>query len=164
MEAIKQSLYGLNLAPYFFGTLAFVVIFALAMRKRVRSMHPRQLWILPAFIWIIAAVTLANALPQTGTQVVAFVVLVVTGLGVGVLLCLSDSLKHDPVTDTFSHRISLLSAGAASLIVALLIGYNPSNFWPGAVFIAGLVTGHSICLWRWAEYLRQAPEISHPGM
>lgn len=164
MDAITQSLYGLDLAPYLFGTLTYVVVFALLMRRRARIIHPRHLWILPAFAWIIAVSAMAMALPQTGTQVIGVVVLMITAFGIGVLLCLSDSLKHDPVADSFTQTTSLLSIGAASLIVALLIGSGFTHFWPQAVFIAGLFTGQSVCLWRWSEYLRKPPEVFHNGI
>ena len=160
MEAVKQSLYGINLAPFLFGTFAFVVSFAWLMHKRVRTMHPRQLWILPAFAWIGAIALTATALPQTGTQVVCFVVLAATGLGIGMVLRLSDSLKHDPTADVFTHKNSILSNGVAALIVALLSVDIPASFWPGAIFLSGFVTGQSLCLWRRAEYLRRAPEFS----
>lgn len=164
MDAIKQSLYGLNLAPYLFGTLTFVALFVLLTVKRVRVMQPRRLWIMPAFVWIATAAVLAVMRPQTGTQIVCFVVLAVTGFGMGVLLCLSNSLIHDPATGAFTHRSSALSNGAAALMVALLVGYSPPNFWPEIVFLAGYVSGHCACLWRWSEHLRDAPEISaHTG-
>lgn len=163
MDAIRQSLYGVNLAPYLIGALVFIAFFALLMSKRVHSMHPRRLWIWPTFAWIIAAATLVNTPPQTGTQVVGIVVLAATGFGIGVLLCLSDCLTHDAQTDAFVHKSSVLSCGAAALIVAVLI--SPSNFWPGLVFLAGFVSGQSACLWRWSEQLRNAPDFStHAGL
>lgn len=164
MDAIRQSLYGLNLAPLVLGTLAFVVTFALLMRRRVQVMHPRQLWVLPTFAWIIAAGAMGKTLPQTGTQLVGLLVLGVTGFGIGAVLCLSDSLKHNPATDSFTHSASVLSIGAASLIAAILIGSGFSHFWPEAVFIAGLFTGQSVCLWRWSKILRKAPDAFHTGM
>lgn len=164
MDAIRQSLYGLDVAPYVVGTLVFAVMFALLMRRRVQVMHPRRLWVLPAFGWIIAASAMGNTLPQTGTQVVGLVVLGVTGFGIGAVLCLSDSLKHDPATESFIHTMSVLSISAASLVAAILIGSGFSHFWPEAVFLAGLFTGQSVCLWRWSEILRKAPEAFHTGM
>ncbi len=163
METIRQSLYGINLTPYLCGTLVFAVFFVLLMRRRVRIMNPRRLWILPTFAWIITLPIMADAPPRTGTQVMAFVVLAVTGFGIGVLLCLSDSLKRGPTSDAFTHISSLLSTVAKAMIGTVLIVYNPFHFWPEVVFIAGYITGHRVCLWRWSEILRSAPQIFYTG-